>query len=211
MHPHPLTFIKDPCLDRKSSFLPNLSPGWLSRLISKTTFITAHSGSKMRLSGSLPDQPLAAALVCGGFPGNSAGKQSAYKAGDPGSISGFGRSPGEGVGYPLQYSWASLVAQTVKICLQWGIPGLDPWVGKIPWRGARQPTPVFSPGESPWIEEPGGLQSMGSQRVEHNWVTKYSTWFVEKGKNLGLETDLGVVKWELVARVQFQGPTADSA
>ena len=129
MHPHPLTFIKDPCLDRKSSFLPNLSPGWLSRLISKTTFITAHSGSKMRLSGSLPDQPLAAALVCGGFPGNSAGKQSAYKAGDPGSISGFGRSPGEGVGYPLQYSWASLVAQTVK-----NLPAMkDTWVGSLGW------------------------------------------------------------------------------
>ena len=39
----------------------------------------------------------------------------------------------------------------------------DPWVGKIPWRGKRQPTPVFLPGESPWTEEPGGLQSMGSQ------------------------------------------------
>ena len=35
-------------------------------------------------------------------------------AGDPSSIPGSGRSPGEGIGYPLQYSWASLVAQTVK-------------------------------------------------------------------------------------------------
>ena len=33
----------------------------------------------------------------------------------------------------------------------------DPWVGKIPWRRARQPTPVFFPGKSPWTEEPGGL------------------------------------------------------
>ena len=33
----------------------------------------------------------------------------------------------------------------------------DPWVGKIPWRRAWQPTPVFLPGESPWTEEPGGL------------------------------------------------------
>ena len=38
----------------------------------------------------------------------------------------------------------------------------DPWVGKIPWRRAWQPTPVFLPGESPWAEEPGGLQSIGS-------------------------------------------------
>ena len=46
--------------------------------------------------------------------------------------------------------------------------GFDPWVGKIPWRRAWQPTPVFLLGESPWTEEPGGLQSMGSQRVRHN-------------------------------------------
>ena len=45
------------------------------------------------------------------FPGNSAGKESACNAGDPGSIPGVGRSAGEGIGYPLQYSWASLVAQ----------------------------------------------------------------------------------------------------
>ena len=49
-----------------------------------------------------------------------------------------------------------------------GRSGLDPWVGKIPWRRAWQPTPVFLPGESPWTEESGGLQSMGSQRVGHD-------------------------------------------
>ena len=37
----------------------------------------------------------------------------------------------------------------------------------IPWRRAWQPTPVFLPGESPWTEEPGGLQTMGLQKVEH--------------------------------------------
>ena len=49
-----------------------------------------------------------------GFPDTSAGKESACKAGDPGLIPGSGRSSGEGIGYPLQYSWASLVAQVVK-------------------------------------------------------------------------------------------------
>ena len=49
-----------------------------------------------------------------GFPGSSVGKESACNVGDPGLIPGLGRSPGEGVGYPLQYSWASLVAQLVK-------------------------------------------------------------------------------------------------
>ena len=49
-----------------------------------------------------------------GFPGSSAGKESACNAGNLGSIHGLRRSPGEGIGYPLQYSWASLVAQMVK-------------------------------------------------------------------------------------------------
>ena len=44
----------------------------------------------------------------------------------------------------------------------------QPWVQKIPWRTAWQPTPVFLPGESPWTEEPGGLQSVGLQRVRHD-------------------------------------------
>ena len=49
-----------------------------------------------------------------GFPGSSAGKESACNAGDPGSIPGSERFPGKGIGYPLQYSRASLVAQMVK-------------------------------------------------------------------------------------------------
>ena len=49
------------------------------------------------------------------------------------------------------------------------------WVGKIPQRSDRLPTPVFLPGESPWSEEPGGLQSMRSQRVGHDSATKHST------------------------------------
>ena len=43
--------------------------------------------------------------------------------------------------------------------------GFNPWVGKIPWRRALQPTPEFLPGESSWTEDSGGLQSIGSQRV----------------------------------------------
>ena len=49
-----------------------------------------------------------------GFPDSSVGKESAYNAGDPDSVPGLGRSAGEGIGYPLQYSWASLVALLVK-------------------------------------------------------------------------------------------------
>ena len=85
-------------------------------------------------------------LFC--FPGTSADKDTACNAWEPGSIPGPGRSSGEGIGYPLQYSWAPLVAQ-----LQWRRPGFNPWVGKIPWRRERLPTPVFWPGESHGLEK----------------------------------------------------------
>ena len=49
-----------------------------------------------------------------GSPGGSDGEESADNTGDPGSIPGSGRCPGEGIGYTFQYSWASLVAQMVK-------------------------------------------------------------------------------------------------
>ena len=81
-----------------------------------------------------------------GFPGSSDGEESACNAGDPGSTPGLGRSHGEGIGYSLHYSWASLVAKSVKnlpafegpkkkkrICLQYRRLWFDPWVGKIPW------------------------------------------------------------------------------
>ena len=46
--------------------------------------------------------------------------------------------------------------------------GFNPWVGKIPWSRKWQSTPVFLPGESPWTEDPGRLQSIGSHRVRHD-------------------------------------------
>ena len=66
------------------------------------------------------------------------------------------------------------------------VSGFDSWVGKIPWRRAWQPTAVVLPGESPWTEEPGWLQSSGSQRVKHDWTTKHSTQVIYLNKlNLG--------------------------
>ena len=58
-------------------------------------------------------------------------------AGDAGSVPGSGRSIGDGVGYPLQYSQASLVAPLVH--LQRERPGFDPWVRKFPREGKGQP------------------------------------------------------------------------
>ena len=62
----------------------------------------------------------------------------------------------------------SLMTQLYRIHLQCRRLWFDPWVGKIPWHGKWQPALVFLPGKTPWTEEPGGLQSMGLQRV--NWV-----------------------------------------
>ena len=70
-----------------------------------------------------------------GFPGSSASKESTCNAGDPGSTPGLGRYPGEGIGYPLQYSLASLVAQMVR---------------NLP---AMQETPVQSQGQEDLLEK----------------------------------------------------------
>ena len=64
-----------------------------------------------------------------GFPDSSVGKESAYDAGDLGSIPGSGKFPEEGIGYPLQYSWASFVAQLVK-----KPPAMwETWVRSLGW------------------------------------------------------------------------------
>ena len=64
-----------------------------------------------------------------GFPDSSVGKESACNAGDPVSIHGLERSPGEGISYPLQYSWASLVAQLVK-----NPPAMwETWIRSLGW------------------------------------------------------------------------------
>ena len=63
------------------------------------------------------------------FPDSSVGKESACKAGDPGLIPGSGRSAGEGIGYPLQYSWATLVVQLGK-----NPPAMwESWVRSLDW------------------------------------------------------------------------------
>ena len=64
-----------------------------------------------------------------GFPGGSAGKESACNARDPGSTPWSERSPGKGIDYPLQYSWASLVAQMLK-----NLPTMqETWVQLLGW------------------------------------------------------------------------------
>ena len=64
-----------------------------------------------------------------GFPDSSVSKESACSAGDPSSVPGLGRSAGEGIGYPFQYSWASLVDQLVK-----NPPAMrETWIRSLGW------------------------------------------------------------------------------
>ena len=101
-----------------------------------------------------------------GFPGKST-----CNVWDPSSVPGSRRSSGEGIGCPLQSSWASLVAQVV------GNPPTVPetWVWSLGWedpleKGTATHSSILA-WRIPWIEEPGGLQSMGSQRAGHDWAT----------------------------------------
>ena len=87
---------------------------------------------------------------------------------DAGSIPGWGRSPGEGIGHTLPYSGASLVAQMVKNLLSLG----ETWVQSLGWedpleKGMVTHTSILA-WRIPWTEEPGWPQAMGLQRVGHN-------------------------------------------
>ena len=98
-----------------------------------------------------------------GFPDSSVGKKSACIAGDPDSISGSGRSTREGIGYPLQYSWASLVAQLVKnppTMWETGVRSMV-WEDTLQ-KGKATHLSILAWG-SPWT-----VLFMGSQRVRHD-------------------------------------------
>ena len=117
-----------------------------------------------------------------GFPHSSVGKESACNAGYPGLITGSG-STGEGIGYLLQYSWASLVAQLVK-----NLPAMwETWVGKIHWRRDRLPAPVFL--GFPYGSAGKNLPSMWGTWVQSlGWVDP-----LEKGK----ATHSSILAWRI--------------
>ena len=103
-----------------------------------------------------------------GFPGSSAGKESTCNAGDPSSIPDSGRSPEEGIGYPLQYSWASLVAQTVQ-----NLPVMqETWVQSLGWEDPLEEGMATHFSTLAWrIPMDSGTwqtQSRRSQRVRNN-------------------------------------------
>ena len=72
------------------------------------------------------------------------------------------------INFEVPYPGGTVGKEPVCQCRRHKRCGFHPWVGKIRWSRKWQPTPVFLPGESPWTEEPDGLQSMESPRVGHD-------------------------------------------
>ena len=98
-----------------------------------------------------------------GFPNSTVGRESACNAGDPSSIPGSGRSPGEGIGYPLQYSRAFFVAQLIK-----NLPVMrETWVRSLDWEDPLKKRQVIHSNILAW-RIPWTVQSMGLQRVRHH-------------------------------------------
>ena len=113
------------------------------------------------------------------FPWSSVGKEFACNAGDPGSLPVSERPAGEGIGYPLQYSWASLVAQLVKNPPAMQKTWVRSWVGKIPWRRERLPFPVFWPGE--FHGRPWGHKESDRVTKSQTRMSDFHFHFVSKG------------------------------
>ena len=107
-----------------------------------------------------------------GFPGSSADKKSACNAGDSSLIPGLGRSPREGIGYPLQYSWGFLVAQTVENPPACGRSGFDPTMGRPPG-GWHDNTPQYSCLENP--HRPKNLVGYSPECCKKSDMTERST------------------------------------
>ena len=93
-------------------------------------------------------------MYSGGFPGSSAGKESTCNAEDPGLLAGSGRSPGEGIGYPLQYSWASLGSDSKESASSAKDLGSIPGLGRSPGGGHGNPLQYSC------LENPHGQRSL---------------------------------------------------
>ena len=98
-----------------------------------------------------------------GFPDSSVGKESASNVGDTGSIPESGRSAGEGIGYPLQYSWASLVTQLVR-----NLPAMwETCVQSLGWKDPLEKGKATHSNILAW-RIPWTVKSMGWQTVGHD-------------------------------------------
>jgi len=110
-----------------------------------------------------------------GFPGSSAGNESACSAGDPGLIPGLGRFPGEGLGYPLQHSWCSFVAQMVK-----NLPAMwEACIRSLGWEDPLEECMAthfnFLAWRIPMDRGTWRATVHGVAKSRHDWVTNHNT------------------------------------
>ena len=142
-----------------------------------------------------------------GFPHSSVGKESACNAGEPSLIPGSGRSAEEGKGYPLQYSWVSLVAQLVK-----NPPAMrETWIWSLGWedpleKGKATHSSILA-WRIPWTE------STGLQRVRHTeWLSLHfrygDSWFL--GNRNGCQfLSIFLLPWAKMWCLGLKQPSSD--
>ena len=106
-----------------------------------------------------------------GFPDSSVGKESTCNAGDPGSIPGWGRSTGEGIGYPLQYSWAFLGSVGKESTCNAGNLGSIPELGRSPGEGKGYPS-QYSGLENSMDSTVHGVTKSGTQLRDFHFQRK---------------------------------------
>ena len=145
-------------------------------------------------------------LQFGGFPHSSVGKESACNAKDSGSIPGSRWSTGEGIGYPPQYSWASLVAQQVK-----NTPSVqETWVQSLGWEDVlekgKATHSIILAWRIPWTIQPKRLQtkfyraSLAAQMVKHlpaKWETRVWPLCREDPLEKETATHSSILAWEI--------------
>ena len=141
---------------------------------------------------------MASLVAQGSFPDSSVGKESAWNAGNPGSIPGSGRSTGKGVGYPFLCSWTSLVAQWYKKKKNppanagvrvWSLGREDPLEKEMSSHSS-----VLA-WEIPWTDE-CGYSPWGLKRVGHDLMTKQPQHYYCYYSNFtGEETEPKEPKW----------------
>ena len=124
---------------------------------------------------------------------------------------GLETGQGERVGLRLQISWQLWVKlfllqlkewlRWLRICLQWGRPGFDPWIRKIPWRREWQPTPVFLPGEFHGQRGLAGCSPWGFKELD--------TTELRMQKTLKIENQTYIPSWEYaLGRIPWAGTHA---
>ena len=129
------------------------------------------------------------------FPGGSAGKESACKAGDPSSIPGSGKSPGEGIATPVFVGFPGS-SDDKRISLQCRRPGFNPWVGKILGGGHGNPVQYSC------LENPHGQRSLAGYSPRDRKELDTTEWLSIHMSIINIRTYKGSVGYSYIGALQ---------